>query len=518
MAFSNYPTRLLMLVAAITCISSVLPLAVVATTSDWQQGGGTWLVLASACFPVLVAIVAFTMIHASIQTKLLVPLKDLEFAVIDMVRSPENSSVPGAADVGAVGQVARAVATLRQEHASQLRSADRERSALAKELQSRRQQVRDGSAQILIDVQDVVAQAVEKIDIMHGNASAVSATLAQINEKTTDAAMNTDAPAANVEQAVARMEQLVAVSTEMFENVSRATHMSSDAVARSDDANRQMKSLAESSELIGNVAEIIHEISEQTNLLALNATIEAARAGEAGKGFAVVASEVKSLASQTGKATGEIALQIARIQEQTGAAVAAIQEISSVIRENSAVSAQVSKAIGSQRESANEIHSSLHRALETSRAMSTSMAGATEDIVATGELASAIVRASTGLQGTLQTLRSTISSKVASLDAAVESMSSPEMQPVPARIEVDGTRIEGEIVAIDARSASFRCGAENAPGAGTVDLWLDGAAEPVQAIISARNGGYRELRFVTPLEVEDQADPGYPATRSRKSA
>lgn len=38
---------------------------------------------------------------------------------------------------------------------------------------------------------------------------------------------------------------------------------------------------------IGQITEMITEISEQTNLLALNATIEAARSGEAGKGFNV---------------------------------------------------------------------------------------------------------------------------------------------------------------------------------------------------------------------------------------
>ncbi len=80
---------------------------------------------------------------------------------------------------------------------------------------------------------------------------------------------------------------------------------------------KKMKRLAESSQEISKIINIISGISEKTNLLAFNASIEAARAGEHGQGFRVVADEVRRLAERVTDSTRDIEQLVTGIQQET---------------------------------------------------------------------------------------------------------------------------------------------------------------------------------------------------------
>lgn len=92
------------------------------------------------------------------------------------------------------------------------------------------------------------------------------------------------------------------------------------------ETSKRIKRLGESSQEIGNIVELINDISEQTNILALNAAIQAASAGEAGRGFAVVADEVQSLAERASNATKQIEALVLTIQSDTNEAVASMEQ------------------------------------------------------------------------------------------------------------------------------------------------------------------------------------------------
>jgi twitching motility protein PilJ len=140
------------------------------------------------------------------------------------------------------------------------------------------------------------------------------------------------------------------------------------------ETSKRIKRLGESSQEIGEIVDLISDITEQTNVLALNAAIQAASAGEAGRGFSVVAEEVQRLAERSADATKQIGALVKMIQSDTHDAVAAMEKSTLGVVEGAKLSEMSGQSL-KEIELVSEELATLINSISVSTQVQTDMAG-----------------------------------------------------------------------------------------------------------------------------------------------
>jgi twitching motility protein PilJ len=182
------------------------------------------------------------------------------------------------------------------------------------------------------------------------------------------------------------------------------------------DTAKRIKRLGESSQEIGEIVDLISDITEQTNVLALNAAIQAASAGEAGRGFAVVAEEVQRLAERSAEATKQIGMLVKTIQGDTQEAVSAMEKSTQGVVDGAELSNAAGKALREIENSTREL-ADLVNSISVSTQVQTDMANEVVeymgDILKITEQTSVSTQRTNASVAELESLASELNSSVA---------------------------------------------------------------------------------------------------------
>ena len=254
----------------------------------------------------------------------------------------------------AVQQTTRAItemtASLREigQHVEVLASSAEESSSSILEMTATNEEVAENMANLAASVRETVSSIEEmaySIKEVARNVDELSLTAEETSSSMNEMDVSIDQVQSNANE-TAKLSEDVAVDAEKgaeailktIAEINRIKDTSSDAV-------NVIASLGNRIEAIGDIVDVIDDVSEQTNLLALNAAILAAQAGEHGKGFAVVAEEIKDLAERAGASTKEIADLIKTIQAESKNAIVAVERGAQTVDRGVEVSADAERAL-----------------------------------------------------------------------------------------------------------------------------------------------------------------------------
>ncbi|NIB40864.1 methyl-accepting chemotaxis protein [Pseudomaricurvus alkylphenolicus] len=212
-------------------------------------------------------------------------------------------------------------------------------------LKAQQQTIIHRSSEAVDELGQVAAEAGEVTQATQGNMHALNGEVDLVVSAMTEMTATVQEVARNATEAASANQEAFTNVEQGREVVRHTKDIIGSLAERIEAASSVIQRLAQDTETIGAVVDVINSVAEQTNLLALNAAIEAARAGEQGRGFAVVADEVRSLAGKTQASTGEITQMINTLQEAARSAVSAMEESSAAVEQSVSHSEQAEASL-----------------------------------------------------------------------------------------------------------------------------------------------------------------------------
>jgi methyl-accepting chemotaxis protein len=181
------------------------------------------------------------------------------------------------------------------------------------------------------DIGTSTAEILASVNRHSESASLQSAAISQTSSTVNELRLAAEDTAQMASDVADRASQSLQVTGEATTAVAAITVAMEEIRERVDTIARDIVTLSDRTQQIGQITKTVNGLADKSKLLALNASIEAARAGEHGRGFAVVAEEVTKLAEQSKAATAQVEAILGDVQAATSAAVLASQEGTEVV-------------------------------------------------------------------------------------------------------------------------------------------------------------------------------------------